>query len=1001
MTERQKLASYRLVWAKTDRHGASLRSGGPAWNPLPAHLFDTAATAMQLWDHYLTPALRTRLTQDLGDGDEALARAVTAFYAALHDLGKAHPAFLNQFGRGRHATPALRTARTTWANAARAEGLPLPHTWDGIFWARHEHVTAAVLPSLTGCDCGPAGCHNRAHRALHTAAYSIAAHHGHIPDHDTVTRAHGSTPPQWTPVHQDIVQAVAAITKVDTTRLINHVRLRRPSALIALTGLVVLCDWVASDETHFPYRNLHHTDDAWWTQGQHQAAAAISSLRLHRWQPTNTTWQDLWPGTTPRPFQADAMRILPETGPALVIVESDTGSGKTRLALWCAHHLAARNGHQGIYMAMPTRAATNQAAAELEAFIPRTLRTGDANLAVVHSTAAATPIVHRLLDAARPPQPPEEPANPLEDLLSFITSPTEHPDHDPTPTPQTPAAPRAVLDPWYLRRCLGLIATFGIGTIDQLVLATQKSRHWFLRMLGLMGKTVIIDEAHAYELYQQHLLTTTIEWLADAGASVIVLSATLPASVRHSLTTAWTTGLGVHLQDTDDTGPITVVDETGQLHRTGPSPTTAPALNTTMHLDPDPGPQALAAQLLTQAAHGGCIGIVRTRVASANALYEHAQAQAEQHGWHHDEIILLHGRLMPRDRQPIEEQLTHLLGPGTEHNRRTNSPNPHRPHRLLVIATQIIEQSLDIDLDHMTTDLAPIDLLIQRRGRVHRHTPNNPNRPTWCTHPALRILYTPDPATPHLPLVDPPAPHQAGNPDAFVYAPYTLAATFHTLHTRRHPDNLIRISTPRDSTPLIEAVYSPLQPTDDNHWNPLLHRTWTQWQTDLKSETDEAANRAVHPCNGPRRTPTGIKELASGTAHGSGDEGGQTGIRAVSRLADPSTTAICLYQQADNTLTYDPRGHLPADLDNHTRSTSPQSIAAHRQQQRDLLLNTVTIPATWFHGPNAIPAPETWPAINQPALRHSPVVLLNPNGTCISGPTARLAYNPTSGLGRY
>src|SRR5262249_44317321 len=83
---------------------------------------------------------------------------------------------------------------------------------------------------------------------------------------------------------------------------------------------------------------------------------------------------------------------------------------------------------------------------------------------------------------------------------------------------------QVVLNPWYLRSCLGLVSTFGVGTVDQVVLTPQRNRYWMLRLLGLAGKTVVIDEAHAYQLFQQGMLGAAVEWLADAGASVVVLS---------------------------------------------------------------------------------------------------------------------------------------------------------------------------------------------------------------------------------------------------------------------------------------------------------------------------------------------------------------------------------------------------------------------------------------------------------------------------------------------
>ncbi|MFI5619010.1 HD domain-containing protein [Streptomyces sp. NPDC051567] len=220
------------------------------------------------------------------------------------------------------------------------------------------------------------------------------------------------------------------------------------------------------------------------------------------------------------------------------------------------------------------------------------------------------------------------------------------------------------------------------------------------------SQEIVIDEAHAYELYQQQLLGAAVEWLADAGA-------------RHRRRRR-----GSRPQERAPAGRGGTAPHDGR-------PRT------------DPGPRELAARLLDQARDGGYVGVVRTRVDTAVALYEQARAQAAEYGWDPQDVVLLHGRMLPRDRQPLEERLTAMLGPATDAEvRQAGKPNPDRPGRMLVIATQVIEQSLDLDFDHLVSDLAPIDRLVQRLGRHHRHRANDPQRPAWyvdATHLAGRV----------------------------------------------------------------------------------------------------------------------------------------------------------------------------------------------------------------------------------------------------------------------
>ncbi|MFF2143693.1 CRISPR-associated helicase Cas3' [Kitasatospora sp. NPDC058190] len=993
----QKITVSRVaVWGKTDRFKISGDSGGAPWNPLLAHLLDAAACAGELWDRYLARPVRDRLVEALGSGDLDAARRNAMFYAALHDVGKASACFQLQFADTTHRH--LREAGAKWLRLAHQVGLPLPRDHRAASWIRHEHITAFQLPRLLGCACGDCGGTGERHEGLHRMALLLGGHHGHIPSLDTVKRAKRAVRDgEWDSLHQYFIDTLANLLGVDLKRLADRTTLERPATLPLFAGLVVTADWIASDEERFTYRPHNEPAEQWWEQSKSQASTALSALRLDAWAPEPATWAELFPhAPAPRPFQTAAMAAAPAQGPVLAIVEAGTGSGKTALALWYTHHLARTNGYHGFYTAMPTRAATDQAAVEHIAFLTRAFGApGDANLAVVHGTAEATENVGRLLNAGDTTAQPTD----FTELIPFI-EPTlcEHDDK----THST----RAVLDPWYLRRCVGLLSAFGIGTVDQIALAAQRSEHWFLRLFGLANKTVVIDEAHAYELFQERLLEAAVAWLADAGASVVVLSATLPSATREALVNAWCQGHRTTPQPADTKGPVTLVDRRGHIAHTSPDEA-PPQLHTRLDLLPDPGPVALAGHLLHEAALGGITTVIRNRVDTAHDLYTHARTQAGGHGWNQEEIVLLHGQMLSRDRLPLESRIRRLLGPAEDRK----APNPNRPHRLLVIATQVIEQSLDLDSDRLYTDLAPIDLLIQRRGRLHRHAPNDARRPTDLRIPRMTVLWQPDRGC--LPLVHPPTGNSPGNPDGYVYAPYALAATHGLLDgltreqacpdcqeaRRTGPDTRIAcLSTPRDNERLIESVYSP-GAFPRTPLGSLLAETWDAWLAEHDNHENTAYPRALQPylLDG---SPTDIDRLKSGSAEGQGDDG-SPGLAARSRLAEPTTDVIVLFRQQTAGAgrprvyySYDQGGLHEADS-RYYRVRDDSVRDARRAQQRNRLLNTVPIPRSWFRH---LPPVEEWATPGTVRINRRHVIVLSPEGACLSGPVGRLRYSPTRGL---
>jgi CRISPR-associated endonuclease/helicase Cas3 len=204
-------------------------------------------------------------------------------------------------------------------------------------------------------------------------------------------------------VHAAIVQTVAGTVGLDLATVAEVVDPVRTSARVAFLYLVFLADWVASDTEFFRFR-LHTTPVTdWWQAALEAADQVVRARRLARWQARPVAWEQMWPDTpVPRAFQADGMRLVPAEGQAMIVVESDTGSGKTRLALWMAHHLARTCGYSGLYTALSTRAAGNQVARELQKFLKTVLAPGEVrDMALVHGTAQATDLVHQLVDAHR------------------------------------------------------------------------------------------------------------------------------------------------------------------------------------------------------------------------------------------------------------------------------------------------------------------------------------------------------------------------------------------------------------------------------------------------------------------------------------------------------------------------------------------------------------------------------------------------------------------------
>lgn len=321
---------------------------------------------------------------------------------------------------------------------------------------------------------------------------------------------------------------------------------------------------------------------------------------------------------------------------------------------------------------------------------------------------------------------------------------------------------------WFHQSKRGLLAPFAVGTIDQALMAVMHVKHGFVRAFGLAGKVVILDEVHTYDAYTGTLLDALVKLLRELHCTVIILSATLNQQRRSAL-------LGVPLQS--DAYPLITAVPAGQApsELAVPPPTAA---RVRLHMESDDA--RAVKEALDRAASGQQVLWIENTVKEAQARYLDLASRAVELGIG---CGLLHSRYTMADRARIEDHWVDLFGkPGW-----VQRPTQGR----ILIGTQVLEQSLDIDADFLVSRFAPTDMLLQRMGRLWRHA-NTPRLEAarceaWLLAPALDAAIE--------------SPEGAFGASAYVYAPYVLCRSLE-VWTKRGEAQL-----PSDIRSLIEATY--------------------------------------------------------------------------------------------------------------------------------------------------------------------------------------------------
>ncbi len=851
------------LWAKTDR-----TAGGGAYHPLLCHLIDVAAVARAMWHHVLPPALTGRLAGGLGlRADDA--ETWVAFLAGLHDLGKASPGFQAKDPTARARVGA---AGLTWLDDPVDRG--------------HGVVTTIALRGIL------ANAFAVPRPAAVTLAATIGGHHGVLPagpeqQGADVTASRGDQ--TWDEARRALVSRLAEALGVP--RDCPPQRVDHPTALV-LAGLVSVADWIGSDERFFPYAGDPASPtaldvDAYAAEAARRALAALRTLGWLDWSPSpaRLDLRDLFPYIEdPRPVQVDVATLpgIPEH-PGIVVLELPMGEGKTEAALYLADRWGTALGQRGCYVAMPTMATSNQMFARVHDFLQRRYPDCRLNLQLLHSQAAIAPE----LEATRA-------AGDTSDLR-----PVEiygEPCRDGT-------RPEVAAGEWFTRRKRGLLAPFGVGTVDQTLLAALRTRHVFVRTFGLAGKTVIFDEVHAYDVYMSTLFERLIEWLAAIGSSVVVLSATLPRQRRDALLAAYARGAGV---TPDDAVPHAPYPRISWLTAAGQGGAKAVEISRlarrALQLEWVDGRVAedvsvftLGARLQAALASGGCAVVICNTIRRAQTVYQALKEYFPGVADDGDPVLdLLHARFPFVERDRREKRALRRFGKpgGTVADEGGTEIPVRRPRRAVLVATQIVEQSLDLDFDLMVSDLAPVDLLLQRSGRLHRHDRLEP-RPHGLEQPRLWIC-RPEISADGVP---------AFGSERFIYHPHVLLRSWLALGAGEPARETIQL--PEDVEPLINAVYDPGRPCPPEASEPL-RAYWDRTRRDLDEKLAGDAFQAKSRRLGSPWDAGPIWDLTRDAREEDAPEIHEA-HQALTRLGGPSVSIVCLAGSEDHPA-LDPEG---------------------------------------------------------------------------------------------
>jgi CRISPR-associated endonuclease/helicase Cas3 len=862
------------LWAKTDQKDTA------RWHPLILHMLDVAACADAILERE-PESTRTRMADILGMEWEH-ARAWLLLIMACHDLGKACPGF-----------------QCKWPLLLSLTGLSLPRSPNTDI--NHAFVSQIALAEvLLAMDWSA--------DLADLVADAVGCHHGERVSPWKLEylagdrRALGKD--DWQAVRRELIEMLITVFKpssVPTKRTLSG-----PDFML-LSGLTSFADWIGSNEVWFPFGTQADCEDlsTWFEKRSAHAENALDAIGWQHRIPLvleSKTFAQVF-NFAPRPLQqavVDELTVIKT--PAILLLEAPMGEGKTEAALFAHLELQRRFAHRGLYIALPTKATGNAMFQRTLDFLRSQGPDRTLDLQLLHGATLLNDTFKNL-------------------RLSGI--------HDPTTGGEIRAGE------WFTNKKRALLSEYGVGTADQAILPILPVRHNFVRLWGLANRVVVFDEIHAYDAYTGTLLVHLLHWLLALGSSVVLLSATLPPSIRRKLADV----VGADLPEQEVSYPRLSIFHDGtivQKHFAAD-----PARRKTLRLlGIPPDLPSMYAALEEHLADGGLgLALINT-VQRAQDLYrlfpdgEPLLCEGGRVGKRLPdgaEVFLFHARFPAEQRQNREDQVLACFG-----------GQGNRSGRKILIATQVAEQSLDLDFDLMVTDLAPIDLVLQRAGRLWRHARGA--RPV--TKPLLLVA--------GLVGDEPPS---FGKPLWWgaVYREDVLLRTWCLLRDRQE------IILPDEIDTLVQAVYEEQVDVPESLRDRLEHAL-------MNGEGDEITKRGE-----AHKAIIGLPDDASWNDPGrfvlydEDEPGMHRTLMARTRLGDESILAIPLF---------------PAD--NFNSETTPDFAQEKQWFLRAISLSRIRVVKKC----KALGVPEGWK--KSPLLRNCYPLVLNEHGRWAADETVRL-----------